>query len=46
MLLGGSHITCMIYYYYMIYRYKDMLPGVDLYYTDPAQHMLTADNGR
>ena len=33
MLPGGSHTICMIY---------DAFPGLDLYYTDPAQHLRTA----
>ena len=33
MLPGGSRITCMI---------LDMFPGLDLYCTDPEQHLTTA----
>ena len=33
MLPGGSRVTCMIW---------EMLPGLDLYYTDPLQHLITA----
>ena len=36
MLTGGNRITCMI---------QDMFPGLDLYYTDPAQHIITAGYG-
>ena len=34
MLPDGSHVTCMI---------RGMLPGPDLYYTDPAQHLNNLD---
>ena len=33
MLPGGSHTICII---------QDMFPGLDLYHTDPAQHLITA----
>ena len=33
MLQGGSGKICMIYH---------MFPGLDLYCTDPAQHLITA----
>ena len=33
MLPGGSRITCMI---------LEMFAGLDLYYTDPEQHLTTA----
>ena len=35
MLPGGSRVTSMIY--------EDMFPGLDPYYTDPAQHIINAD---
>ena len=31
LLEGGSRITCVI---------EDMFPGLDLYYTDPARHLI------
>ena len=33
MLPGGTHIICMRW---------DMFPGLDLYFTDPAQYLITA----
>ena len=37
--LGRSHTTCMIY--------ENILPGLDLYYTDddPAHHIITVGQG-